>query len=114
MASGALQCLKLLMSTCADLNKPCEEFGAMAVFAAAQHRHLDVVHLLIQKGADMEKADYNGRTPLCIASQNGYLDVVRLLIEKGADIDKAENDGWTPVYVPSQNGHLDVVRFLIE
>eukprot|EP00439_Symbiodinium_sp_Y106_P027476 s730_g3.t1 len=100
------------------------EFGAMAVFAAAQHRHLDVVHLLIQKGADMEKADYNGRTPLCIASQNGYLDVVRLLIEKGADIDKAENDGWTPVYarkggatpvwMACQMGHLDVVRLLIE
>jgi ankyrin repeat protein len=55
------------------------------------HQHLnyvDVVRLLIEHGADMEKATKYGQTPLTIACQEGQVDVVRLLIdEHGAAVE---------------------------
>ena len=73
----------------ADLNKPREMSGATPVFLAAQTGHLDVVDLLIENGADKDKANNAGWTPVFVASQQGHLDVVRLLIEKGAGKDTA-------------------------
>ena len=49
--------------------------------------------MLVEQGADIDKARNDGATPLFIASQNGHVDVVSVLLEQGADIDKARNDG---------------------
>jgi ankyrin repeat protein len=71
--------------------------------------------LLIQAGADKDKAITNGATPLYIASEKVHLDIVRLLIEAGADKDNTrDTDGVSPMFMASQNGHLEVVRLLVE
>ncbi|CAE7600435.1 Ank2 [Symbiodinium sp. CCMP2592] len=128
-SSGALESLKLLVSAWADLNKPCTRTGATAVFAAAMNGyldgatpvfvasmsgHLDLVRLLIESGADKDKANNYGATPVWIAAYHGHLHVVRLLMEMGADKDKPTWDGTTPLLVASVSGHLEVVRWLIE
>ena len=51
---------------------------------------MDVVRVLVEQGADIDKAKNDGATPLFIASQNGHVDVVRVLVEQGADINKAD------------------------
>jgi hypothetical protein len=53
---------------------------------------LEVVKLLIEKGADINQADKYGHTPLYWASDHGHLELVKLLIEKGADITQADSD----------------------
>ena len=66
--------------------------------------------LLIEAGADINKADDDGVTPLYIAVEKGHRTVVRTLIEKGADI----KIGSTPLYIAKQMGHHAVVRALTE
>ncbi|CAE7885092.1 ANKHD1 [Symbiodinium necroappetens] len=122
--SGALKSLKLLVSACADLNKPCTPTGATAVFTAkngmtpvieaVDRRHLHVVRFLIEKRADIDRTSKRGLTPLFLASQNGYFDMASLLIEMGADKNKAINKGATPLAIARGNGHLDVASLLIE
>jgi hypothetical protein len=70
--------------------------------------------MLREYGADIDKADNDGRTPCYIAAYNGHVDVIRLLHEYGADIEKADNDGRTPCFAAAFNGHVDVIRLLHE
>jgi ankyrin repeat protein len=46
---------------------------------------LEVVRLLLEKGAEPDSKDNGGRTPLSWAAKRGHEAVVRLLLEKGAD-----------------------------
>ena len=52
-----------------------------------------MVKYLVEHGADKDKAESDGVSPLYIAAQNGHLTVVQYLVEQGADKDRAENDG---------------------
>ena len=58
--------------------------------------HLEVVRLLIEKGADATAEDKDKLTPMQWAAFNGHLEVVRLLIEKGADATAEDKDKMTP------------------
>jgi hypothetical protein len=51
--------------------------------------HVEVVSVLLERGADIDKAADDGATPLIMASQEGHGEVVSVLLEQGADIDKA-------------------------
>ena len=54
---------------------------------------VDVIHYLINKGADLNKKDNNGCTCLMRASYGGYTDLVIFLLNKGADKDVVDNEG---------------------
>lgn len=75
--------------------------GATALYIAAQEGHLEVVKLLLVKGANTRST---GATALYIASQNGHLEVVGLLLDKGANIEAALSVGETPLYISAHNG----------
>lgn len=76
--------------------------------------NLDIVKLLIEKGANINvKYDlYN--TPLHIAMINGNLEIVKLLIEKGADVNAKNETNDTPLHIAMIKGNHDIVKLLIE
>ena len=82
--------------------------------SACSALHLEVVKLLLEKGADLSVASADGWTPLNAAADSGHLEVVKLLLDKGADVSVASADGWTPLYSVASNGHLEVVKLLLE
>jgi ankyrin repeat protein len=57
----------------------------MPLNSASNNGHVDVVKLLLEKGADWTVPNNDGWMPLNCASNNGHVDVVKLLFEKGAD-----------------------------
>jgi ankyrin repeat protein len=78
--------------------KPNEAVGGTApLLAAARERCVDAVTVLLDKGADVNVKDSDGRTALIIAAAGGMLDVARVLLERGADmdvVDRLERSAW--------------------
>ncbi len=52
---------------------------------AAYNGHPDTVRALLQRGAEVDRANDRGQTPLAGAVFKGYGEVVRALFEAGAD-----------------------------
>lgn len=66
---------------------------------------LDIVELLIEKGAKVNaKTKYNW-TPLIYATRLGNLNIVKLLIEKGAEVNVKDNKNWTPLIHAARSGN---------
>ncbi|RKK80919.1 hypothetical protein BFJ68_g17676 [Fusarium oxysporum] len=76
--------------------------------------NIEVVKMLLEKGADAAAATTDGLTPLYEASQKGHLEIAKMLIEKGADVTTADKGGRTPLHEASKNGHLEIANMLLE
>ncbi|WP_406273499.1 ankyrin repeat domain-containing protein [Streptomyces sp. NBC_00191] len=74
------------------------------------------VKALLRAGADPERADSEGTTPLYAASVNGETEIARLLLKAGASPD-TESSGLgsegTPLCAAACWGHTETVRELL-
>jgi ankyrin repeat protein len=75
---------------------------------AARDGRSEAARLLIEAGADIEKADADGVTPLLTAIVNGHMDVVRLLLDAGANVNARDWYGRTPLWAAVDYRNLDV------
>ncbi|GIX72032.1 hypothetical protein CEXT_456891 [Caerostris extrusa] len=60
--------------------------------------HKNIVKILIEKGADIDKKDDAGSTPLHLAAGRDHGDVVQLLISKGADVHAEDSSKSTTLH----------------
>ena len=76
--------------------------GNTALWFAAQGplpNGVQVVRVLIDAGADVNRQCEHGRTALHMAAAWGHADVVRLLLEHGASPKIVDEEGMTPPMV---------------
>lgn len=76
--------------------------------------HYDIVHHLIENGADISSCDHVGKSSLYLACAYGHVDIVKHLLKKGADVNHCDNDSASPLYVACQEGHTSIVKLLIK
>jgi ankyrin repeat protein len=69
------------------------------LFLACRDGYLDIVKLLILKGANIDQVNNHINAPIHIAHRNGNLEIVKLLILKGANIHIKDKDGYTPISI---------------
>ena len=74
---------------------------------------IEMVELLLSKGADPNRKNYNEDTPLIYAVDNEHIDIVKLLLESGADPNLQGDDGWTALMVAVDKGNLDIISLLL-
>ncbi len=67
----------------------------------------------LRSGADVNKADRNGYTPLAVAAFNGDVDAVRFLIRNGAKLEHVVTE-QRPLYLAVSAGHEGTVGALLE
>ncbi|HTM02482.1 MAG TPA: ankyrin repeat domain-containing protein [Vicinamibacterales bacterium] len=72
--------------------------GMTALLLASRDGHLDAVKLLVEAGAEVDRADPNGMTPLLMALTNGQIAVAKFLLEHGADPKHADWWGREPLW----------------
>jgi ankyrin repeat protein len=59
---------------------------------------ISVVEMLLERGADLQMYDGNGRQPIHLAAQRGNVAALRLLVERGADVNAADHRGQTALW----------------
>jgi ankyrin repeat protein len=80
---------------------------------ASAEGEIDEVRKLLERDADPNLADENGRTALMKASERGHLEVVRMLLENGADTDIQDAGRQSAVLKASYWAHNEVVQMLL-
>jgi len=75
-----------------------KDAGTTPLIVAAGGNCVEVVQLLLDRGAELNARDSDGWTALIKASAGGHEEVVRVLLAKGADLsptDSAGRSAWT-------------------
>lgn len=76
--------------------------------------HIDMITILLDAGANINKKTIYGSSPLCLACFNGHLAITRELVRRGADIHYQDTAGYTPLHYAVTNGNLSIVNLLLE
>ncbi|GKV00222.1 hypothetical protein SLEP1_g12955 [Rubroshorea leprosula] len=87
---------------------------ALRVNCAAYNGDLHQLKALIGAGADPNKTDYDGRSPLHLAASRGFEDIALFLIKKGVDINVKDKFGNTPLLEAIKNGQDHIASLLVE
>jgi ankyrin repeat protein len=83
------------------------------MFAAA-FGHVQLVRVLLEGGAGVERTSDYQQTALHLAAFYGHLDVVRLLLDWGAKVDPLDKDNYTSLHYAAMTGHLSVLKLLVD
>jgi ankyrin len=100
---------------------------ATALMRAAFSGDLELVKLLLAKGADPAVVSKDNETVLEAAAALGFiqgyskgrsaaerLDVIKLLVDLGADVNAADDFGITPLMAAANLGEVSIIHFLID
>jgi cytohesin len=94
-----------------DLNGV-SELGRTALWLGANEGHAAAVKVLLQAGADVNKADDDGFAPLSVAAS---APIAKMLIERGADLNATNTFGQTALWRAVEDGdRAGVVEALLQ
>jgi len=71
------------------------------------------VKFLVSKGADVNKVDDQGATPLTNAARQRHPEMVELLLGFGANVNQANNDGMSPLVAAVMRDHVPTIKVLL-
>lgn len=76
--------------------------------------HYEIVEILLENGADVNHADVDGRTALCVSAlcgSSGYSRVISILLEYHANADQQDN-GMSQIYSYSRIKSSEILDYL--
>ena len=87
--------------------------GQTPLIFASGNGDLEIVKVLLENRANINKTDAKGGTALMFASANNYPDIVKLLLTRGANVNAVDSHLKTALMLATERGHLEVVRLLL-
>jgi ankyrin repeat protein len=90
-----------------------DQQGCTALMIAAELGHLDLMTLLMDRGALVNTQRHDGNSALHLASKHENIDAMQLLLQRDADINQVNALGYTALAEAAQNGVTLSLEFLI-
>ncbi|XP_035682089.1 ankyrin-3-like [Branchiostoma floridae] len=116
--TGSIQRVKAALKAGADIEfelHKSETIGTgTALYIALRDGHLDIMRLLLRKGASFMKRLPGGYTLLHLAAHKGKTEAAELLVQHGATLDVLDSCQNTPLMAAAYSNNIDTVRRLIE
>ncbi|TKW29448.1 hypothetical protein SEVIR_3G394900v4 [Setaria viridis] len=114
-ANGKVEVCKFLIRSCEVDVDAADADGATPLILAVQGvGSTTTLKILLSRGADPNKADSIGVTPLHIAAERGSYEVAEQLLSKEAEVDPICENGGAPIHVSAENGHAKVLKLLLQ
>ena len=113
---GDIAEVRLLLDQGIDANSYLLDGEETALQVAVEHGHIDIVQLLLDKGASIGIEDDGGWNLLSTAVDGGQLDILQLLLGRGASIDLITGDDSVGqlMYNAVIKNDSDIVRCLLD
>jgi ankyrin repeat protein len=113
LASAAAVCPKCLDLIAGGFD---QKAYSPALVIAAANGETAAIKQLIDRGADVNATDPNGRTPLIFATATDHVpvDLVQLLLDRGATLDQRTEFGLTALDYAKLHGDTPVVDLLVK
>lgn len=89
-----------------------DEYGFTPLIECAITRQPAIAEQLLARGANINKGDVTGRTPLHWAVDNNDMDLIRLFLSKGADANAYTSSGLSVLVYPVLRGQ-DAIKHLL-
>ena len=104
-----IQTLKALLDKGIDVDVK-TQYGATALMFATDKGNLEVVNLLLEKGANPNINDtFYGSSPFLLSFSKGNIEIIKSMLNHGADISTE-----TPLIYASYSDNPEVAKLLIE
>lgn len=115
-AAGEALIVELLLAHKAKTERTGSSSASMSpIHLAARNGHLEVLRLLLVKGANPDLMTKDGNTALHLAVSERRRDCARLLLASGAKPDiRNQRDGETPLHVAAGVGDEQMVMLLLQ
>jgi len=84
------------------------------LFKAIETGNLKLVEEWLNRGAEVNSPNTNGRTPLIFAAYLRHQKIVELLLDRGASIDHKDSHGDTTLMYAMLTGRLDIIKLLLD
>ena len=108
--SGSKDACKLILEQQGtDPNGPDPETYLMV---ASANGNLEIVKLLVEFGADINRFHENLGSALILAVVSDHLEIVKYLLEHGADLTLADENGYTPLICSAFYGNYETFKEL--
>ena len=92
-----------------------DAIGNTPLHAAIVDGHVDIVKILLARGANANATNNIGVTPLYRAAAKGYLTIVKELMKvKDIKVNAADNEGTTALFCAACSGNLNIVQELLK
>jgi ankyrin repeat protein len=125
-AWGHISVVTTLIEAGADLNLGTENYGTTPLMKSVnkiatakyfrgiedESRLLEVAHLLVRVGANVNARTQSGWNALMEAANAGSIEAVKLLIQAGADVNAKTDQGETALSRAQKVGHQVIVQLL--
>jgi len=96
----------------AALSPDTDSDAVVELIYAASEGHVYAIQRLVARGAELDRGDYDLRTPLHLAAAEGHEHVVQYFIDQGVELSPRDRWGGTPLGDARRHGHSRVTQLL--
>ncbi|XP_044026576.1 histone-lysine N-methyltransferase EHMT2 isoform X3 [Siniperca chuatsi] len=110
---GNLEIVNMLLETGqVDVNAQ-DSGGWTPIIWAAEHKHVEVIKALLNRGADVTISDKELNVCLHWAAYAGNVDIAELVLNSGCSLASVNMHGDTPLHIAAREGYLECVTLLL-